>query len=168
MTLAKGLVQSVGADHVSFTGHSLGGRLAAVSSVATGCPAVTFDAAGVSNSELAVALGAKGQYVSLLPYVTGDFSRARSQAEGDIVNVSLESDPLTLLQKLAEVQRQMPLPGFGPPSIVSGAAALLDAVPGSLGRQDWVGASVVGPDHSLNSIERELEKQAIASPEQGS
>lgn len=40
---------------LQFTGHSLGGNLAAVSSIATGLPAVTFNAAGVSTSALVMA-----------------------------------------------------------------------------------------------------------------
>lgn len=52
VALALAVKSAAGADAVTFTGHSLGGRLAAVSSVATGAPAVTFNAAGVSPSEL--------------------------------------------------------------------------------------------------------------------
>ncbi len=45
----KQLVESVGVDNVMFTGHSLGGGLASAAAVATGAPAVTFNAAGLSH-----------------------------------------------------------------------------------------------------------------------
>lgn len=46
---------------LSFTGHSLGGRLAALSAIATGGSATTFNAAGVSDQEFALALAANGR-----------------------------------------------------------------------------------------------------------
>jgi hypothetical protein len=49
-------------DTVSYTGHSLGGSLASVASIATGNPATTFNAAGVGagNHHLAVTAGGHG------------------------------------------------------------------------------------------------------------
>lgn len=58
--LAMTLDKSVDGE-LQFVGHSLGGRLAALSSVATDRPATTFNAAGVSDSELFYALEASGR-----------------------------------------------------------------------------------------------------------
>ncbi|WP_183097780.1 DUF2974 domain-containing protein [Nocardioides pelophilus] len=52
VALALALRNAVGVENLTFTGHSLGGRLAAVSSIATGAHADTFNAAGVSPSEM--------------------------------------------------------------------------------------------------------------------
>lgn len=48
-------------DKTMFYGHSLGGRLAAVASIDTGCPAVTYNAAGVSNATTAFTAAANGK-----------------------------------------------------------------------------------------------------------
>ncbi len=50
--LGRQAVSAFGADNVVFTGHSLGGGLASAASLATGNPAVTFNAAGVGNETL--------------------------------------------------------------------------------------------------------------------
>lgn len=61
------LAREVIANHpdrdVQFTGHSLGGSLASIASLATGRPATTFNAAGVGDSNylLAMAAGGKGK-----------------------------------------------------------------------------------------------------------
>lgn len=52
VALALAVQTAVGTDNVVFTGHSLGGRLAALASIATGAPAETFNAAGMSPSEM--------------------------------------------------------------------------------------------------------------------
>ncbi len=51
--------QGIGADRLTTTGHSLGGELAAVASMATGCKGVTFNAAGVSGVSQLLAKGRK-------------------------------------------------------------------------------------------------------------
>ena len=61
VALALALKGRIGNDHLTFTGHSLGGRLAAVSAIASGAHAETFNAAGVSPSELMYAQIAGGQ-----------------------------------------------------------------------------------------------------------
>lgn len=52
VALALAIRNEVGTENVVFTGHSLGGRLAAVSAIATGAHAETFNAAGVGPSEM--------------------------------------------------------------------------------------------------------------------
>lgn len=72
---------------LEFTGHSLGGRLAAEMSVLYGCPATTFNAAGVS------------------PDVYESYESARQDADrswrGFIVNVTAANDQLSCFQKYA-------------------------------------------------------------------
>lgn len=53
LALAEAVNGAYGADNVVHTGHSLGGRLAAVAAIASGSPAVTFNAAGLSEATYA-------------------------------------------------------------------------------------------------------------------
>lgn len=80
--LAAGYVD---VDNLEFAGHSLGGRLASEMAVRYGCPAVLFNAAGVS------------------PEVYEKYEAARKDADdgwrGYIVDVIAANDPLTCAQK---------------------------------------------------------------------
>lgn len=75
----------VNKEALEFAGHSLGGRLASEMSVQFGCPAVLFNAAGVS------------------PSVYEKYEEARESADkywrGYIVDVISANDPLTCAQK---------------------------------------------------------------------
>jgi len=53
--VAYQLKLAVGADHMEITGHSLGGRDAAVAAIATGAKAVTFNAAGPTDGGYLIA-----------------------------------------------------------------------------------------------------------------
>lgn len=72
-------------DRLEFAGHSLGGRLASEMAVQYGCPAVIFNAAGVS------------------PAIYDDYEKIRSSADEGmrcyIVDVIAANDPLTCCQK---------------------------------------------------------------------
>lgn len=72
-------------DNLEFVGHSLGGRLSSEMAVRYGCPAVLFNAAGVS------------------PEVYERYEKARKSADsgwrGYIVDVIAANDPLTCAQK---------------------------------------------------------------------
>ena len=46
--IAQKLVQRLGGDNVMFVGHSLGGGLAAIASIVTGCTAITYNPAALS------------------------------------------------------------------------------------------------------------------------
>ncbi len=52
--IAEWAVEKYGTENVEFTGHSLGGGLAALAAYATGRPATTFNAAGVSGLSYAI------------------------------------------------------------------------------------------------------------------
>lgn len=91
VVLARGLVDGllsggyVTLRNLEFAGHSLGGRLASQMSVRYGCPAVIFNAAGVS------------------PEVYESYESARKTVgknwRGYIVDVIAANDPLTCAQK---------------------------------------------------------------------
>ena len=72
-------------EDLEFAGHSLGGRLASEMSVRYGCPAVIFNAAGVS------------------PEVYQNYEKSKEEAgedwRGYIINVVSANDPLTCAQR---------------------------------------------------------------------
>lgn len=88
-TVVQRLVQEAGIplEKLEFTGHSLGGRLASEMSVKFGCPATTFNGAGVSPET----------------YKIYEFQQknAKSGWRGHIRNVVAANDMLTVLQKHA-------------------------------------------------------------------
>ena len=88
-TVVQRLVQEAGIplDQLEFTGHSLGGRLASEMSVKFGCPATTFNGAGVSPET----------------YKIYEFQQKNAKPgwRGHIRNVVSVNDPLTVLQKHA-------------------------------------------------------------------
>lgn len=94
--LALELKNSVGAENLVFTGHSLGGRNAALASVATGARAVTFNAAGVSSGDYLFASTAGGKSVGLVQYVMGATGAPLSAPH--VTNYATSTDPLTIIQ----------------------------------------------------------------------
>lgn len=94
--LALALKNSVGSDNLIFTGHSLGGRNAALASVAAGSRAVTFNAAGVSAGDHMYATTAGGGSVSLLQYTAGTVGIPLSAPH--VTNYATSTDPLTIAQ----------------------------------------------------------------------
>lgn len=82
--LATGVVAAFGRHAVDFTGHSLGGSLAAQASVATGSAATTFNAAGIGEGNWANAAEAGGDGASA----------------DNVVNFSTANDVLTDVQTL--------------------------------------------------------------------
>lgn len=87
LALALALKKAVGTDDLVFTGHSLGGRNAAIASVATGARAVTFNAAGVSAADYALATAAG-------PAIGQGMGGGSSR----ITNYYTDSDPLSQAQ----------------------------------------------------------------------
>jgi hypothetical protein len=102
VNLAMQLKTVVGSDHLTLTGHSLGGRDAAVASVATGAPAVTFNAAGVTDEDLLYANEVAGRHTNLAGYVLGKLSGGEtlrdSTPQAQITNYVVSNDVLTLGQ----------------------------------------------------------------------
>lgn len=66
ISIAATLSKHVGSESVTYTGHSLGGQLAAVSAMMSGSQAVTFDATAVSDRAMSVLGGRERseQYVT--------------------------------------------------------------------------------------------------------
>lgn len=85
--LISEMVQSnnISLENLEFTGHSLGGRIAAEMAVEYGCPAVLFNAAGVSPDVYEAYLELRKKPVS--------------ERSGYIINVTSANDQLTCLQK---------------------------------------------------------------------
>jgi hypothetical protein len=73
-----------GPGHVAFTGHSLGGGLAAAATLATGETGVTFNAAGLSN-----------ETIRDLGYDNPNAVRERYQNNGQLRSYAVEGEPLT-------------------------------------------------------------------------
>ncbi|WP_434966422.1 hypothetical protein [Janibacter indicus] len=117
-------VNEASGGNVTFTGHSLGGGFAAAAAMATGQPAVTFDASGVHDNTAAAAAEMRG-----------DGSTAASvQAEasqGQMRAYRMETDGLT------NVQEATGLPD------APGTPITLETPP-SLGRDITVGATGAG------------------------
>lgn len=84
IALAGAVEASVGDDNLVLTGHSLGGGLASTASVATGVPAVTFNAAGVHPNTVKFAMDHGGSAAEL--------------AAGQIRNYHVRGEVLTTLQ----------------------------------------------------------------------
>lgn len=153
MELAAQVNAATGGD-VTFTGHSLGGGLAAAAAMATGQPAVTFDAAGVHEhtAEAAAALRADGS--------TGASVMAET-SEGQIRAYSTSTDILTTQQQSGPLAGLLPdAPGTQivletPPSERGDAAARTGAIIGSV-----VGAVTSGFDLNPFDTARDIAEGA--------
>lgn len=88
IALATKLKQLAGPENVAFTGHSLGGGLAATAAAATGAPAITFNAAGVSNETL-----------RQVGFANPNDARANFETNGQIRSYSVDGDPLTTVDE---------------------------------------------------------------------
>ena len=90
INLSTKLAQAVGRENVDFTGHSLGGELASAAALATGGAAVTFNAAGLSETSQAIA---RGKCIDNFGY------DAQAPMDGSNVKAySYELDPLNNFQ----------------------------------------------------------------------
>ena len=146
--LAKTLCDSVGADNVTLVGHSLGGRNAAIGSIASGAHAITYNAAGVNNSDVTYAMMVRGDSPSLLDYAGSAIGlgavaneTTRLAESGQIVNHSTPNDPLTNFQN-------------GVDYAVGSRYFLTDITPVALGEQDVRASDAdITKAHNLDSFE---------------
>lgn len=108
IALATTIASHCGKDNVEFVGHSLGGREAALASIAVGSKAITFNAAGVSDTDIVRALSARPgttaaeRMVSHLPGAA-QAERAQLIVTGQVTNHFAVTDPLTDTQAAAHV-----------------------------------------------------------------
>lgn len=112
--LAKRAEHVFGEGNVALTGHSLGGGLASAASLATGTPAVTFNASGLSN-----------QTIESLGFNPNQ-ARASLAEDGQVRRYAVNGDPLTLAQEDIPI---LPLVGSPPEAI--GHALRINAPPGT-------------------------------------
>ncbi|MFT4299448.1 MAG: hypothetical protein QM597_07435 [Aeromicrobium sp.] len=131
MNLALALKNAVGTENMTATGHSLGGRHAAVAGLVTGSTAVTFNAAGVTNDDLLYARTLMGKDTNFGQYVLGRMTEGGALKDGidtsRITNYTTSGDLLTFGQKYTSAY---------------------DAI----GRQ----VEVDGPNHDLESFDGKL------------
>jgi len=83
-SLATQMAATFGVENVAFTGHSLGGGLAATAAMAAGSHGVTFNAAGPSDETL-----------RSLGYSPNE-ARSEYRSNGDLRSYSVAGDPLTI------------------------------------------------------------------------
>lgn len=100
MQLASAVHEASGGE-VTFTGHSLGGGLAAAAAMATGQPAVTFDAAGVHESTAARAAEIRGDGATLASVMA-------ETSGGQIRTYAMETDILTNAQENSPIASLAP------------------------------------------------------------
>lgn len=123
MELAVEVNDATGGN-VTFTGHSLGGGFAAAAAMATGQPAVTFDASGVHDDTAAAAAEMRGDGATAA-------SVQAEASQGQMRAYRMETDGLT------NVQEATGLPD------APGTQITLETPP-SLGRDITVGATGAG------------------------
>ena len=99
LDLGKQIQERVGTDNLAMTGHSLGGGLASYAALGTGTPAVTFNAAGLSEDSLERATG-----------LTAEEARTQARYGGQIRAYRTSSDVLTSLQEDDPFDANPPLP----------------------------------------------------------
>lgn len=135
--LGKTIATAVGPEQVTFVGHSLGGRNAAIASVASGATAITYNAAGVHNADVTYAMLVRGDAPSLLDYAGSFLGVGGVEAEkdrlvetGQVVNHHTTFDLLTTAQNAA-----------------------LGALPSAIGRQDAHASPLLfGDAHGLDGF----------------
>ena len=93
--IATAVTLYAGSGDVTFVGHSLGGRHAAIAAMATGSEAVTFNAAGVSTIDR-LAARANRAWGVLSDFVMG---HPGGVADKGVTNFYLPGDPLTTAQE---------------------------------------------------------------------
>lgn len=82
LAVAEAINSSPGGDDVVYTGHSLGGRLASIASLASGNAAVTYNAAGVSDATVDYIAPANGTTSEALLQQASD-GQVRAYRTGD-------------------------------------------------------------------------------------
>ena len=117
----------------SLTGHSLGGELAAVGSIATGAKATTFNAAGVSFTSMVTAT-----YAAKMNGFDTNPVNARARVE----NYHFSTDPLTNLQKYASLPE-----AYGKQIEVKAS------------RHDWAHSNDINRGHGLDAMKRQYDAE---------
>ena len=146
--IAGGYVNS---SNLEFAGHSLGGRLASEMSVKYGCPAVLFNAAGVS------------------PEIYTQYEITRQEASrrwrGYVVDVVAANDPLTCAQRymsgitdpfVSSAAKAMSVDKTSMESLFSLGRGLLGAVVDNLAETSEVMAAVKGVTQAVGVVVDEL------------
>lgn len=142
VALSLAVRNQVGVDHVTFTGHSLGGRLAAVSSIATGAHAETYNAAGVSPSEMMYAhIAGGGQGPGFFQWLGTHNPMLPDQYDAAILGI----DTSHIVNHAA-------------PDDILGIAQGINGVPDAAGSQQYTGIDTLNPihAHSTESLDNQI------------
>lgn len=150
------------------TGHSLGGGIARGASVATGAPAVTFNAAGLSMTSMDIALGIR-------QYRFGEeLDREAAFAEangGNIRRVHVEGEVLTLVQEeydaLVEAAVRSPqvvIPGAVLMRIFTGESVDVLQILWNTNRPDYDLPVAIGAPVTLNPVTAGIGGTQVRSP----
>ncbi|MEZ0579873.1 hypothetical protein [Nocardioides sp. MH1] len=126
-----------------FTGHSLGGRLAAVSSIATGAPAETFSAAGVSPSEMMYAhIAGGGQAPSLFQWLETHNPMFPDQYDAALLGVDTSH-----------------IVNHDEPNDILGILQGVNGVPDAAGQQQYTGFDTWNfvDAHGLDSLDNQID-----------
>ena len=164
----QGLARAGHEGSLVFTGHSLGGGLASLSSFATGAPAVTFNAAGVRDNSffmfddgsIDAALRARTEAYGEAPTLE---EAKDASMEGQIRAYHVDGEVLYLVQEHAGhaglVLRLIPHPAA---RVIGTALLVLDHAPGSAGQRIAVenhdGGAVI-----LDSLDRHSMDSMVGS-----
>lgn len=127
------MANGVADGNFSLTGHSLGGELAAVGSIATGAKATTFNAAGVSFTSMVTAT-----YAAKMNGFDTNPVNARARVE----NYHFSTDPLTNLQKYASLPE-----AYGKQIEVKAS------------RDDWAHFNDIKRGHGLDAMKRQYDAE---------
>ena len=140
----------VNVSNLEFAGHSLGGRLASEMAVKYGCPAVLFNAAGVS------------------PEVYAEYEASKENADGDwrgyVIDVIAANDPLTCAQRymsgesdpfVSSAAKVMSVDKKAVDGWVSFGKGVLGAVVDNLAETSEVMAAVKGVTQAVGGIVNE-------------
>jgi hypothetical protein len=95
LDITDAIQRSGNGDNVLYTGHSLGGRLAAIAAIDTGNAAVTYDSAGVSQSTIDYVAAKNGVDPSTLVNNANDGQIRRYYAGDDALTFAQERWPVS-------------------------------------------------------------------------
>lgn len=161
MDLAYKLGIAAGKDNIVFTGHSLGGREAALASVVTGSRAVTFNPTGTTTEDLLYANALAGRDENVLGML-GDFvsggavSHASANHGSNVTNYVMTNDiaRLTHMPSAVSVGQGISVPQF----VVQAAQQPFHPAKEYLGDVNYIQSNGLNPadEHGLDKFDGRL------------
>lgn len=137
LAIADAIANSPRGDDVVYTGHSLGGRLASIASLASGNAAVTYNAAGVSDATV--------QYIANANGTTPEALLSNAEA-GQVRAYQTGGDQLTFAQESIPFSSEYIHDGVGAPIEIGEGGHVTQDVEESF--EDEYGVNVPDPEDS--------------------